>query len=135
MVHYKDTEHPTACIFGTKLQGDLNKATILNEFVRIISFKCEVKEPSTNCENGVKDYGHLKPLDGNLGSSMSGRRGIVEPSSGYNGVGLITKKKPKKVTTHNSLFLVSGSPAVCYFDTLEIQERKIKLSSVELSGK
>ena len=99
MVHFKDTTHKNAGIFGDILRGTLTKANPLKKdnFTRIFNFKCEIKkETDSSKEIRIKNDFPNHNFVGEIGTSMSGRRGIVVPEKGYKGQVLRPKKKHKK---------------------------------------
>ena len=132
MTYYPEHKHPTACIFGTLLKGTRNKANPQKKWVRIRGFFCEIVSCTPSCVSIAKrDYGSLE-LYWNIGDSLGGKRGIIEPAHAYSGPGLITQKKPVKTKRHHVSFTASANPAVCFYDTFESGEKRIGLRKIQL---
>ena len=133
MTHYKDITNPLACIFGNILTGNRKKENPPHKdnWIRIFEFLCEINK-ECDCKSrqiAFEEYQTFE-LYGEIPSSMSGHRAIIEPANGYKGPGFKTKKKPKKVGRHTSGFKVNGYPAVCYFDNFETRQRPIRLAQI-----
>lgn len=123
MTHFKIETDPYTCICGIKLLGHRkSELPPKHNRIKIQSFVCGIKICSdANCRLRADTlYGTFGfVLHDNKDDVMSGRRGIIEPLSGCNTPGHITKKSPKKTTTHDPTFsvkMVNNNPAVCYFD-------------------
>jgi len=141
MTHYKEHNNPRACLFGNCLKGNRKKSSPPKDnMIKIKSFYCELEIcPDNTCRQMAQNqFGrYTLNLHGNINDSMSGIRGIIQPSCGYDGPDFISDKKPKKATKHNPSFKLDMSedcPAVCYFDSSVTQtiSAQVQLNRVQI---
>lgn len=118
---YNDKNNPNACIYGKILGGGKIKSWRLNaNSYKIQKFKCNVEK---ECKEEHKKFitegyfNNYYPLNGEIGSSLNGERGIiifVEKS--YN-LDLHSKKHERKYSNgHQATFWASGKHVMCYFE-------------------
>jgi len=141
MVEFIAEINSDTAIFGNKINGERNHANQGHGFISIKGFRCEItKCGSSKCKSFAHTYfkPYFKILADNIGDSMSGSRGILEPDIGYVGPLLKNSKKPKKGSQHRPFFSLNNyndHPAICYpdtFSTNQVKENRVERQRIYL---
>ena len=104
---YNDKNNPNACIYGKILGGGKIKSWRLNaNSYKIQKFKCNVEK---ECKEEHKKFitegyfNNYYPLNGEIGSSLNGERGIGNQENHYNGL-----RKPSFTSSSTAFFTFKG---------------------------
>jgi hypothetical protein len=137
MAHFREKEHPKACIYGKLISGDKNVSIPHNSgngliFVRLQGFFSEVKQLCESTDESLLklEYAHQNfEWCGGL-NSLNGRYGILENVEQSRGLERISRKKLAKEGTHNQGFSAEGRKVICYYDNVETKPKSLTLVKI-----